>query len=64
MVKFFHTGRGYGFIRRALGGDDLFVHYTNIETDGFRTLDRDTNVTFTVAPGRRGPEAFRVRVAG
>jgi len=62
IVKFFNAGRGYGFIRRDAGGSDLFVHHTNIAGDGFRTLDGDARVRFTVADGRRGPEAFAVTV--
>ena len=61
-VKFFNSGRGYGFIRPDAGGADLFVHYTNITTEGFKTLDNNARVTFTVAPGRNGPEAFDVTV--
>ena len=63
VVKFFNASRGYGFIRPAAGGDDLFVHYTNIATEGFKTLDNAAPVTFVVAPGRNGPEAFEVRTS-
>ena len=59
-VKFFNAGRGYGFIRRDVGGDDLFVHYSNIAATGFKTLDADTRVTFEVGRGRKGDEAFVV----
>ena len=45
-----------------MGGDDLFVHYTNIVSEGYKTLDENAAVTYEVAQGRRGPEAFRVRV--
>ncbi len=62
-VKFFNAGRGYGFIRPAGGGDDLFVHFSNIDHEGFKTLDADVDVTFRVDSGRRGPEAFDVRLA-
>jgi superfamily II DNA/RNA helicase/cold shock CspA family protein len=66
VVKFFHAGRGYGFIRPDAGGADLFVHHTNIARrsagDGFRTLEGDARVRYVVAPGRRGPEAFAVTV--
>jgi len=60
-VKFFNAGRGFGFIRPADGGEDLFVHFSNIDDDGFKTLDDDEAVTYRVAAGRRGPEAFEVR---
>ncbi|MDX2378769.1 MAG: DEAD/DEAH box helicase [Acidimicrobiia bacterium] len=65
-VKFFNSGRGYGFIRPDAGGADLFVHYTNIANntdEGFKTLDNNARVTFTVAAGRNGPEAFEVMTA-
>ena len=64
IVKFFNASRGYGFIRRERGGEDLFVHFTNIATEGFKTLDNAAHVTFTVAAGKRGPEAHEVRLAG
>ncbi|MEM1333814.1 MAG: helicase-related protein, partial [Actinomycetota bacterium] len=59
-VKFFNAGRGYGFIRRESGGDDLFVHHTNITADGFRTLPENATVVYRVAQGRKGPEAHDV----
>ncbi len=63
VVKFFHTGRGYGFIEPDRGGNDLFVHYSNIAAEGFKTLDARSSVAYTVRPGRRGPEAVDVRPA-
>ncbi len=63
VVKFFNAARGYGFIHREHGGDDLFVHFTNIATEGFKTLDQAAHVTFRVRPGKRGPEAFEVHLA-
>jgi len=62
VVKFFNTARGYGFIRPATGGSDLFVHYTNIATEGFKTLDNAAAVSYVTGEGRRGPEAFDVRI--
>ena len=77
-VKFFNSGRGYGFIVPDNGGKDLFVHYSNIATgasrknDGnqqdehgqpYRTLDNNQRVDFDVRDGRNGPEAFAVSVA-
>ncbi len=64
VVKFFNAARGYGFIRPEHGGKDLFVHYTNIATDGFKTLDNAAPVTYVTRPGRNGPEAFQVEIAG
>lgn len=59
-VKFFNTEKGYGFISRE-GGDDVFVHYSNIEGSGYRSLEEGQAVEFDVAPGRKGEEAQNVR---
>ncbi|WP_423982586.1 DEAD/DEAH box helicase [Ilumatobacter sp.] len=61
-VKFFNASRGYGFIVRDGGGDELFVHFSNIETDGFKTLDENERVTFAVGQGKKGLEARNVTV--
>jgi cold shock protein len=60
-VKFFNAEKGYGFIERE-GGEDVFVHYTNIQGNGYRSLDAGQAVEFDVAPGRKGQEAQNVRV--
>ena len=60
QVKFFNAEKGFGFISRE-GGDDIFVHYSQIQTDGYKTLDEGDNVEFDVAPGRKGMEAQNVR---
>jgi CspA family cold shock protein len=59
-VKFFNTEKGYGFISQA-EGDDIFVHYSNIEGSGFRSLEEGQSVEFEIGPGRKGPEALNVR---
>ncbi|MFW2381802.1 MAG: cold-shock protein [Acidimicrobiales bacterium] len=59
-VKFFHTEKGYGFISRE-DGDDVFVHYSNIEGSGYRSLEEGQKVEFEVGPGRKGEEALNVR---
>ncbi|MGY9073887.1 MAG: cold-shock protein [Acidimicrobiales bacterium] len=59
-VKFFNTEKGFGFISRE-SGDDVFVHFSNIQGDGFKTLDEGQAVEFDVAPGRKGEEAQNVR---
>jgi CspA family cold shock protein len=60
-VKFFNAEKGYGFISREQG-EDVFVHYSNIDGRGYRTLEQGQNVEFDVAPGRKGEEAHNVRV--
>ena len=60
-VKFFNAEKGYGFISRD-GGDDVFVHFSNIQGSGYKTLDEGQTVEFDVAPGRKGEEAQNVRV--
>ncbi len=60
-VKFFNNEKGFGFISRE-SGDDVFVHYSNISGDGYKSLEEGQNVEFDVAPGRKGEEAQNVRV--
>jgi CspA family cold shock protein len=60
-VKFFHTEKGYGFISRE-DGDDVFVHYSNIDGSGYRSLEEGQKVEFEVGPGRKGDEALNVRI--
>jgi len=61
IVKFFNSEKGFGFISRD-GADDVFVHYSNIQGNGYRSLDEGQRVEFDVAPGRKGEEAQNVRV--
>ena len=52
-VKWFNAEKGYGFISRE-GGDDVFVHFSAIQGEGYRTLEVGQRVEFDVAPGRKG----------
>lgn len=58
-VKWFNAEKGYGFIQIE-GGNDVFVHYTAILGDGFRTLEEGQRVEFEVVEGQRGPQAANV----
>ena len=61
-VKFFNAEKGFGFISREGGAKDVFVHYSNIQGNGYRTLEEGQKVEFDVAPGRKGEEAQNVRL--
>ena len=58
-VKWFNAEKGYGFIEREDGGD-VFVHYTAIQGDGFKTLNQGEQVEFDIVEGARGPQAANV----
>jgi cold shock protein len=60
-VKWFNGDKGFGFITPADGGRDLFVHFSAITGDGFRSLDENQPVEFDVAQGDKGPQATNVR---
>lgn len=59
-VKFFNAQKGYGFIARE-GGEDVFVHFSNIEGSGYRSLEEGQTVEFEIGQGRKGDEALKVR---
>ena len=58
-VKWFNNAKGYGFITRS-GGDDVFVHYSAIETEGYKTLNEGQTVEFTLIEGPKGLAASNV----
>ncbi len=58
-VKWFNAEKGFGFIERE-GGEDVFVHFSAIQSDGFKTLDEGQNVGFDIVEGPRGPQAANV----
>ncbi len=60
-VKWFNGDKGFGFIAQEGGGDDVFVHFSAIQTSGFRTLDENQKVEFDVTQGPKGPQAENVR---
>jgi CspA family cold shock protein len=60
-VKWFNDAKGYGFIAPDEGGKDVFVHHSNIQSEGFRTLAEGAKVEFEVREGQKGPEATDVR---
>jgi CspA family cold shock protein len=58
-VKWFNAGKGYGFISRE-GGEDIFVHYSALQSEGFRSLDEGQQVEFTIERGSKGLQATNV----
>ena len=59
-VKWFNNAKGYGFIERD-GGSDVFVHYSAITSEGYRSLDENQRVEFEIVQGQKGPQAENVR---
>ncbi|HNS21578.1 MAG: cold-shock protein [Phycisphaerales bacterium] len=59
-VKWFNADKGFGFIAPDEGGDDLFVHHSEIRTQGYASLNEGQKVEFTVGQGRKGPCATNV----
>jgi CspA family cold shock protein len=59
-VKWFNSSKGYGFIEPDDGGNDLFVHHSEIKTNGFASLDEGQKVEFEIGEGKKGPCATNV----
>ncbi len=60
-VKWFNSEKGFGFIAQENGGPDVFVHYSEIQGAGFRTLEENQRVEFEIGQGTKGPQAQNVR---
>ena len=63
-VKWFDERKGFGFITPDDGAEDLFVHHTSIEAEGFRSLREGQEVEYEIGEGRKGPQAVNVRGVG
>ena len=61
-VKWFNSEKGFGFIAVDGGGADVFVHYSEIDSGGYRSLDEGQRVEFEIGQGNKGPQATGVRV--
>jgi CspA family cold shock protein len=60
-VKWFNPDKGFGFIAPDDGGDDVFVHFSAIQSTGYRTLEENQKVEYNVTQGPKGPQAAEVR---
>jgi CspA family cold shock protein len=63
-VKWFNNDKGFGFVAPDGGGDDLFVHFSAIQGDGYKSLPEGAKVEFEVGEGQKGPQALNVVVIG
>jgi CspA family cold shock protein len=62
IVKWFNAEKGFGFIQQENGGPDVFAHYSNINSQGFRELVEGQSVAFDVVQGQKGPQAENITI--
>ena len=63
IVKWFNDSNGFGFIAQDAGGEDLFAHFSAIQSNGFKSLTEGQRVTFDITQGQKGKQASNIRVA-
>ena len=63
IVKWFNDSKGFGFITPEGGGEDLFAHFSAIQSNGFRTLAEGQRVSFDVTTGQKGKQASNIQIA-
>lgn len=62
IVKWFNSEKGFGFIMPENGGKDLFAHFSDIESEGYKSLAENQRVSYEAAQGAKGPQARKIRV--
>jgi len=62
IVKWFNSEKGFGFIMPEDGGKDLFAHFSEIQSEGFKALEENQRVSYVSAQGAKGPQATKIRV--
>ncbi len=62
IVKWFNADKGFGFIMPENGGKDLFAHFSDIESQGYKSLEENQRVSYVQAQGAKGPQATKIRV--